>query len=79
MKIAEVTAEIGSRWRTMSAEDKAPYEEKSRADKERYAREMEAYKASKGAAEADEDEDKADASGSGSDNESAAGESGDDE
>lgn len=65
----------------MSAEDKVPYEEKSKVDKERYQREMEAYKAGKGGAAADEEEDK-EASGSGSDNESGSGsggESGDDE
>jgi len=33
--MVEMTKEIGARWREMSAADKAPYEEKSRKDKEK--------------------------------------------
>lgn len=50
MKITDVSKEIGSRWKEISASDKAVFEERANKDKERYAREMKAYKAKGGAA-----------------------------
>lgn len=40
---------MGEQWRALSAEDKAPYEEQAAKDKERYQREMAAYKEIKAA------------------------------
>lgn len=39
---------LGAEWKAMSAEAKAPYEERARADKERYAAEVAQYKAGGG-------------------------------
>jgi high mobility group protein B1 len=52
MSVTEVAKEAGVRWKNLSSDDKAPYEEQAREDKERYKREMAAYE---GAA-ADNDE-----------------------
>jgi hypothetical protein len=38
---------LGARWRAMSAEDKAPYEEMANADKIRANKEMDIYKSRK--------------------------------
>ena len=46
----EVMKEIGVRWKAMSAEDKKPFEEKSKVDKGRYKDEMAEYKAKRVAA-----------------------------
>uniref|UniRef100_A0A7E4ZSP2 FACT complex subunit SSRP1 n=1 Tax=Panagrellus redivivus TaxID=6233 RepID=A0A7E4ZSP2_PANRE len=48
--VTEVTKEAGRVWKGMSESDKAPWEAKSKKDKERYEREMEKYKASGGGA-----------------------------
>jgi hypothetical protein len=45
LSLPEVTKEIASRWRALSLEEKAPYEEKSLMDKRRYQMEMAAFKA----------------------------------
>ncbi|CAI4228930.1 unnamed protein product [Auanema sp. JU1783] len=42
--VADVARRAGEVWKTMSASDKKPFEEKASADKERYEREMTAYK-----------------------------------
>ena len=61
----DITKKIAELWKELSAEDKAPYEEKAKKDKERYGKEMEAYKAKQAsepaeAAEADADAEAAD-------------------
>lgn len=45
----EVAKKLGELWKTLSAEDKKPYEAKAEEDKGRYALEMEAYKKKKAA------------------------------
>jgi structure-specific recognition protein 1 len=52
----DIMKEIGVRWRSMSAEDKAPFEAKSAEDKVRAKAEMAAYKASKKTEEAESDD-----------------------
>jgi hypothetical protein len=37
MSMTDVTKELASRWKSLSAEDKAPYEAEAKADKERSA------------------------------------------
>ena len=44
----------GVRWKALSAEDKAPYEESAAVDKTRYKDEMAAYKEKKAGEGADE-------------------------
>jgi len=56
LKMTEIAKKIGERWGKMSPEEKKPYEEKSAADKQRFAREMEAYK-NAGKAEEEKDDD----------------------
>jgi hypothetical protein len=34
--IGDIAKEIGGMWRALSAEDKVPYEDRGKADKERY-------------------------------------------
>lgn len=63
MKITDVSKEIGARWKEISASEKAIFEERAREDKERYAREMKAYKAQGGG-----DDDASGDDGSGDDN-----------
>ena len=53
--LTEITSEMGRRWRELTDEDKVPYQEKNAADKERYKKEMEVYKAKKAAEEAEGD------------------------
>jgi structure-specific recognition protein 1 len=55
--IGELGKEMGSQWRAMSEEDKAPFNEKAVASKEKYQAAMEAYSATKadGAGAAAED------------------------
>jgi len=43
----EVGKKIGEMWKTLSAEDKAPYDAQADEDKKRYAEDMEAYRAKK--------------------------------
>ena len=50
LHIARAVKECGGKWREMTTDDKAPFEEKAAADKERFQRELAAYKAGKGAA-----------------------------
>uniref|UniRef100_A0A914YK65 FACT complex subunit SSRP1 n=1 Tax=Panagrolaimus superbus TaxID=310955 RepID=A0A914YK65_9BILA len=50
MGVAEVAKEAGRLWKEMSDADKKPYEAKFKEDKERYEKEMQAYKASGGGA-----------------------------
>lgn len=40
----KIGAKLGEIWRTMSSEEKRPYEERASADRERYRRQMESYK-----------------------------------
>ena len=40
-----VMQRLGKMWNELTEEEKKPYEEKSNADKERYQKEMEEYKA----------------------------------
>lgn len=42
--VTQISKETANRWRTLTAEEKAPYEEKSKLDKERYQREQAEYK-----------------------------------
>lgn len=44
MSFTDVGRTLGERWKKMSAEEKAPYETKARADKERYKEAMADYK-----------------------------------
>jgi len=57
LKMTEIAQQLGTRWKAMSSEDKAPYDEQARADKERYATEMVAYKLKLAAEGADLDSD----------------------
>ena len=47
LTFGEVGKKLGKMWRGLSQEMKIPYEEKAKADKERYLREMTSYKESK--------------------------------
>eukprot|EP00897_Mesotaenium_endlicherianum_P006283 jgi/Mesen1/5683/ME000288S04896 len=65
MAFGDIGKAIGERWKAMSGEQKAPYENKAKADKARYAEQMAGYKSGGaaapasggGAADDDEDED----------------------
>ena len=48
MKITDISKEIGIRWKALSAEDRAPFDEMANSDKVRYAAEMKAYKSKGG-------------------------------
>ena len=55
-KLGDLAKLMGAKWKTLSAEDKAPYEEKAKEDKARYEKEKkewEAAVAAKAAAEAE--------------------------
>eukprot|EP01024_Parvocaulis_polyphysoides_P036602 TRINITY_DN3254_c0_g2_i2.p2 TRINITY_DN3254_c0_g2~~TRINITY_DN3254_c0_g2_i2.p2 ORF type:complete len:386 (-),score=105.33 TRINITY_DN3254_c0_g2_i2:399-1454(-) len=52
MKVTEVSKVLAEWWKTVSAEEKAIFEEKAAKDKERYTKEMEEYNATKAAAAA---------------------------
>jgi structure-specific recognition protein 1 len=43
MKLTDTAKLAGSRWKAMSADEKAPYEAVTLADKDRYLKEMEKY------------------------------------
>lgn len=66
-KVTEIGKFAGEEWRTMDAEAKAPWEEKAKADKERYEREMKEYTEAKrvALAEATSSEDEGDVGGPG--------------
>jgi len=57
LKITEIAKLLGIQWNALSAEGKAPYDEQARADKERYAAELAAYKLKLAAEGADLDSD----------------------
>lgn len=57
----------GAQWKEMDAEGKSEYEQAAREDKERYKREMDAYKAKLRAAVEDDGDDDDDAPAAGSD------------
>lgn len=44
IKFAEVTIELGKRWKAMTEQDKKPYEELAEKDKARYAAELKAFR-----------------------------------
>ena len=44
ISVTEITKILGAQWKALSAEEKAPYEEKAAEDKVRYAREMDEFK-----------------------------------
>ncbi|XP_073044972.1 FACT complex subunit SSRP1 isoform X1 [Primulina eburnea] len=44
ISFTEVGKELGDRWNKLTAEEKAPYEAKARADKKRYSEEIKGYK-----------------------------------
>ena len=44
MKITEVSAKLGEIWRQMSEEEKAPYVEKSKSDRDRYKTQQSEFK-----------------------------------
>lgn len=48
LSVGEVAKKIGSLWKMLSADQKLPYDELAREDRDRYAAEMDAYKKSKG-------------------------------
>ncbi|GFH13253.1 HMG box domain-containing protein, partial [Haematococcus lacustris] len=54
VKFGEVGKLLGERWKTVSASEKAVHEAAAKQDKERYQREMAAYKASGGGGEAED-------------------------
>ena len=51
--IGDVGKALGAKWKEMSAEEKAPFEEKAKEAKAKYAEQMKAYEASKGGGEDD--------------------------
>jgi len=46
-KVTEIAKLIGGKWRGLSAEEKKPYEDKAKLDKERYLTEQKEYESSK--------------------------------
>ena len=42
-----VFKELGPKWKTLSAEEKKPYEQKAKANKDKYKKELDAWKAKK--------------------------------
>lgn len=52
LSMIEISRTIGQHWKSLSAEEKQPYEELAKKDKERYAREMEEFKRRKSNGEA---------------------------
>lgn len=55
--MTEVASLLGQRWKALEGKDKTKYEEQAAKDKERYAKELSAYKAKGGGAAADDEED----------------------
>jgi len=53
----ELTQKISEKWKTMTADDKKPYEEEAAKDKKRYEAENKAYQAKKGDDDDDDDDD----------------------
>lgn len=47
VKITDVAAKLGEKWRGMTGADKEPYEKLAEKDKERYQKDMEAYNGSR--------------------------------
>lgn len=45
--VTDVMKEVGGRWSKLSAQEKLPFEELAKKDKERYNQEMKLYNASK--------------------------------
>mmetsp|Transcript_20789 Transcript_20789/g.20146 ORF Transcript_20789/g.20146 Transcript_20789/m.20146 type:complete len:575 (+) Transcript_20789:89-1813(+) len=54
--VADIAREAGGMWRGLSAEDRLPYEERGKSDKERAIREMKEYNAAKAGAVKQEDD-----------------------
>ena len=48
--VGEVAKELGRRWNDLTEEQKAPFEKSSLEDRQRYEKEMKAYKALNGQA-----------------------------
>ncbi len=46
--VGEVAKELGKRWKKMSVDDRVPFEEMAKTDRERYLQEMTEYKESGG-------------------------------
>jgi len=46
--LGDISKRLGEMWKAMSSEDKQPFEEQARADRERYKEEMEEYKLTPG-------------------------------
>jgi len=44
LSFGKIGAKLGELWRSLSAEEKRPYEDEASQDRERYRKEMEAYK-----------------------------------
>lgn len=57
LAVTEMGKKMGENWKSLSAEEKAPFEEKARADRERYNQEMAVYMAKQAADGADLDSD----------------------
>jgi len=48
LPFGKIGAKLGEMWRSMSAEEKKPFEDKAAEDRERYRREMQDYQSGKG-------------------------------
>lgn len=55
--VGDIAREAGGMWRALSADERLPYEERGKADKERAQREMREYKAGKADVKEDDDGD----------------------
>ena len=42
--VGEIAKQLGAAWKIMTAEQKAPYDEQTKKDRERYEHEMELYR-----------------------------------
>jgi hypothetical protein len=59
----DVAKKLAEQWKAATADEKTPFEEAARKDKERYQTEMEAYKKKKAAEEADDGDEGANGDG----------------
>uniref|UniRef100_A0A7S2CA52 HMG box domain-containing protein n=1 Tax=Florenciella parvula TaxID=236787 RepID=A0A7S2CA52_9STRA len=67
LSVTELSKVIGAKWKELTPEEKSKFEEKAKADKERYAEEVAAYKGKKAAEEDPMEEDDSSDAGSDSD------------
>lgn len=57
LSVTDIAKELGARWKALTTEDKEPFEQIARDDKERYKEEMKVYNANKGGKGGDEGDD----------------------